>query len=142
MLSRVNPRKAAGPDGILGKVLQACADQLSQVFTNIFNLSLTGPTTKVVGLISEEDESTYRDEVLELSKWCMANNLALNTAQRITELNTAQRIIGCPLPSLKDIHSSRCLSRAKAIITDFSHPAYALPAALWQELQANQDQDK
>uniref|UniRef100_A0A3P9M7M4 Reverse transcriptase domain-containing protein n=1 Tax=Oryzias latipes TaxID=8090 RepID=A0A3P9M7M4_ORYLA len=40
MFSRVNPRKAAGPDGVPGKVLRACADQLSQVFTKIFNLSL------------------------------------------------------------------------------------------------------
>ena len=44
MLSRVNLRKAAGPDGVLGKVLKACADQLSQVFTSIFNLSLTQAT--------------------------------------------------------------------------------------------------
>ncbi|KAK1792165.1 hypothetical protein P4O66_012059, partial [Electrophorus voltai] len=33
--------KAAGPDGICGRVLKACADQLSPVFTDIFNLSLT-----------------------------------------------------------------------------------------------------
>ena len=41
VLSGVNPRKAAGPDGLPGKVLKGCADQLSQVFTTIFNLSLT-----------------------------------------------------------------------------------------------------
>ena len=40
VLSAVNPRKAAGPDGVPGKVLKACANQLSQVFTDIFNLSL------------------------------------------------------------------------------------------------------
>ena len=44
MLVRVNPRKAAGPDGVPGKVLRACADQLSQVFTKIFNLSLSQAT--------------------------------------------------------------------------------------------------
>ncbi|KAK3507147.1 hypothetical protein QTP70_008621 [Hemibagrus guttatus] len=37
---RVNTRKAAGPDGISGRVLRACADQLAPVFTEIFNLSL------------------------------------------------------------------------------------------------------
>ncbi|KAI5628979.1 hypothetical protein C0J50_2468 [Silurus asotus] len=37
---RVNTRKAAGPDGITGRVLKACADQLAPVFTEIFNLSL------------------------------------------------------------------------------------------------------
>ena len=38
---RVNPRKAAGPDGIPSRVLRACADQLAGVFTDIFNLSLS-----------------------------------------------------------------------------------------------------
>lgn len=33
-------RKAAGPDGVAGGVLKACADQLAEVFTTIFNLSL------------------------------------------------------------------------------------------------------
>ena len=37
----VNIHKAAGPDGLPGRVLKACADQLSSVFTDIFNLSLT-----------------------------------------------------------------------------------------------------
>ena len=37
----VNPRKAAGPDGIPSRVLRACADQLAGVFTDIFNLSLS-----------------------------------------------------------------------------------------------------
>lgn len=38
---RVNIRKAAGPDGIPGRVLRVCADQLADVFTDIFNLSLS-----------------------------------------------------------------------------------------------------
>ena len=37
---RVNPRKAAGPDGIPSRVLRACADQLAGVFTDIFNLPI------------------------------------------------------------------------------------------------------
>jgi hypothetical protein len=37
---RDNPRNAAGPDIIPSRVLRACAEQLSGVFTNIFNLSL------------------------------------------------------------------------------------------------------
>ncbi len=35
----VNPRKDAGPDGVLGKVLKACAYELAAVFTDIFNQS-------------------------------------------------------------------------------------------------------
>ncbi|KAK1797595.1 hypothetical protein P4O66_000787 [Electrophorus voltai] len=41
VFKRVNTRKAAGPNGICGRVLKACADQLAPVFTDIFNLSLT-----------------------------------------------------------------------------------------------------
>ncbi len=39
-LKRVNIRKAAGPDGITGRVLRSCADQLADLFTSIFNESL------------------------------------------------------------------------------------------------------
>ena len=38
---QVNIHKATGPEGLPGCVLKACADQLSSVFTDIFNLSLT-----------------------------------------------------------------------------------------------------
>jgi hypothetical protein len=37
---QVNIHKAAGPDGLPGRMLQACADQLAGVFTDIFNMSL------------------------------------------------------------------------------------------------------
>ncbi len=39
-LSRINPRKAAGPDNIPGHVLKDCAAQLTDVLTDIFNTSL------------------------------------------------------------------------------------------------------
>ncbi len=41
-LKRINTRKAPGPDGIPspGRALKACADQLADVFTDIFSLSL------------------------------------------------------------------------------------------------------
>ena len=35
------PDKAAGPDGLPERVVQACVNQLASVFTDIFNLSLT-----------------------------------------------------------------------------------------------------
>ena len=38
---QVNIHKAAGTDGLPGRVLRACADQLASVFTDIFNLSLS-----------------------------------------------------------------------------------------------------
>jgi hypothetical protein len=34
---RVNPHKAAGPEGIPSRVLGACTDQLAGVFPDIFN---------------------------------------------------------------------------------------------------------
>ena len=42
MFKQVNFQKAAGPDGFPGRVLKVCAHQLSSVFNDIFNLSLTG----------------------------------------------------------------------------------------------------
>ncbi len=39
-LKRLNVKKAAGPDGITGRVLRSCADQLAGLFTSIFNESL------------------------------------------------------------------------------------------------------
>ncbi|MFY0383420.1 RNA-directed DNA polymerase, partial [Bacillus sp. YIM B13582] len=43
-LCRVNPRKSAGPDNIPGRVLRECAEQLADVFTDIFNISLSSAT--------------------------------------------------------------------------------------------------
>ncbi|KAK3548417.1 hypothetical protein QTP70_012738 [Hemibagrus guttatus] len=40
-IERVNPRKSAGPDNIPGRVLRECAEQLADVFTDIFNISLS-----------------------------------------------------------------------------------------------------
>lgn len=40
MFQRVNTKKTAGPDGITGCVLKACANQLSPVFTEILKLLL------------------------------------------------------------------------------------------------------
>ena len=40
LFRRQNPRKAAGPDSVSPSILKHCADQLSPVFTDIFNTSL------------------------------------------------------------------------------------------------------
>ena len=40
-LRSVRPRKAAGPDNIPGRALRACANELADVLTSIFNLSLS-----------------------------------------------------------------------------------------------------
>jgi hypothetical protein len=41
VFKRINIRKAAGSDGLPGRVFKVCVDQLAGVFTNIFNLSLS-----------------------------------------------------------------------------------------------------
>ncbi len=43
-LRKINPRKAAGPDNIPGQALRACATELADVLTSIFNLSLSQST--------------------------------------------------------------------------------------------------
>src|SRR4029434_9879426 len=40
LFRRQNPCKAAGPDSVYPSILKHCADQLSPVFTDIFNTSL------------------------------------------------------------------------------------------------------
>ncbi len=40
-LSRINAHKAPGPDNIPGRVLRDCAVELTDVFTDIFNISLS-----------------------------------------------------------------------------------------------------
>ena len=41
IFKQVNIHKAAGTDGLPGRVLRACVDQVVSAFTDIFNLSLT-----------------------------------------------------------------------------------------------------
>ncbi len=42
-LSRVNAHKVSGPDGLPGRVLRVCTEQLADVFTHIFKLYLVQP---------------------------------------------------------------------------------------------------
>ncbi|KAK3533024.1 hypothetical protein QTP70_006226 [Hemibagrus guttatus] len=47
----------------------------------------------VVGLISKNDESAYREEVQRLTAWCRANNLSLNvdkTKEMVVDFRRAQ----------------------------------------------------
>ncbi len=40
---RVNAHKVSGPDGLAGRVLRVCTEQLADVFTHIFKLYLVQP---------------------------------------------------------------------------------------------------
>lgn len=43
-LTTINSRKATGPDNIPGRVLKDCAEELKEVFTDVFNTSLKQAT--------------------------------------------------------------------------------------------------
>ncbi|KAI5100825.1 immunoglobulin kappa variable 6-21 [Silurus meridionalis] len=67
-LCRVNPRKSAGPDNIPGRVLRECAEQLADVLTDIFNISLSSnvvptclKTTTIVPVSKKSSVSCLND---------------------------------------------------------------------------------
>lgn len=41
-------------------------------------------------------------------------------------IDTAQKIIGCPLPTLEDLYGSHSLKKAENIVKDTSHPDHYL----------------
>uniref|UniRef100_A0AAQ6IK40 Alkylated DNA repair protein AlkB homologue 8 N-terminal domain-containing protein n=1 Tax=Anabas testudineus TaxID=64144 RepID=A0AAQ6IK40_ANATE len=58
-----------------------------------------------------------------ISVWFSSCTMAQKKVlQRV--INTAQKIIGHPLPSLKDLYSTRCLRRARNILKDCTHPGH------------------
>lgn len=68
----------------------------------------------------------YRSSVESLLTYCITvwyGSCTVADRERLQRvIRAAQKIIGCPLPSLMDIYTSRCLSRGKTIIKDSSHP--------------------
>ncbi|XP_058250887.1 E3 ubiquitin-protein ligase TRIM39-like isoform X2 [Hemibagrus wyckioides] len=78
-LCRVNPRKSAGPDNIPGRVLRECAEQLADVFTDIFNIllnsSIIPPCLKTTTIVPVLEKSTvsclndYRPVALTPIAW-------------------------------------------------------------------------
>ncbi len=67
-LSRINSRKALGPDNIPGRVLRDCAVELIDVFTDIFNISVSQavvPTcfkaTTIIPVTKKSSPSCFND---------------------------------------------------------------------------------
>ena len=48
----------------------------------------------------------------------------ISKLQRV--IRSAERVIGHPLPSLKSLHDTRALKRARKIMADSSHPGHGL----------------
>ena len=68
LFHRINERKACGPDGMKGKVLKSCANQLCAIYTFIFNLSISTSTipkiwktSKIIPIPKKEKISTPND---------------------------------------------------------------------------------
>ena len=56
--------------------------------------------------------------------YCSCKVADKQALQRV--VNSAQRIIGCSLPSLSTIYITRCKDRAASIMKDSTHPAHGL----------------
>ncbi|KAK3555926.1 hypothetical protein QTP86_029760 [Hemibagrus guttatus] len=68
------------------------------------DLCMFADDTTVVGLISKNDESAYREEVQRLTAWCKANNLSLN------------------------------VEKTKEMVVDFRRAHTLHPPAVWKEV--------
>ncbi|KAI3353980.1 hypothetical protein L3Q82_018534 [Scortum barcoo] len=75
--------------------------------------------TTIVGLISDNDETHYREEIQHLTQWCSNNNLVLNTSKTkevIVDYRRSRRTEHAPLlihgeavESVSTISSSWCI---------------------------------
>ena len=72
----------------------------------------------------------YRSSIESLLTYCITvwyGSCTVADRERLQRVvRAAQRIVGRPLPSLEDIYTSRCLSRAQNMIRDNSHPGSRL----------------
>ncbi|KAK3525679.1 hypothetical protein QTP70_004898 [Hemibagrus guttatus] len=72
--------------------------------------------------------SFYQCSIKSLLTYCICVWYTICTVaqrkalQRV--INTAQKIIGCPLLTLEELHSSRCLKKTQNIIKDTSQPGH------------------
>ncbi|KAF7669875.1 hypothetical protein LDENG_00100560, partial [Lucifuga dentata] len=75
-------------------------------------------------------ETFYRSCIESLLTYCISvwytscTEADRKRLQRVVK--TAQKIVGHPLPTLEDIYNSRCLTRARNIVKDRSHPSHHL----------------
>ncbi len=53
--------------------------------------------TTIVGLISENEETAYREEVQHIVQWCEDHNLVLNTKEIIVDFRRSKKTIHSPL---------------------------------------------
>ncbi|KAI4902624.1 hypothetical protein NFI96_004127 [Prochilodus magdalenae] len=83
------------PQGVLSPLLYSMFthDCVARHTSNTIFIFFADDTT-ILGLISDGDETAYRDEVSALSEWCYHNNLSLNiskTKEMIVDYRKLQR---------------------------------------------------
>ena len=74
--------------------------------------------------------SFYRCSIESILTYCLCVWFKSCTLAQMKRLQgvvkAAQKITGCPLPSLEELHSSRCLKKTHSILQDSSHPGHKL----------------
>ena len=102
--------------------------------------------TRVVGLITDNDETAYREVLRDLAVWCQDNNLSLNESktgcitawygnclasdrkalQRV--VRTAQYITETKLPAIQDLCTRPCQRKAQKIVRLQSPKSQTVPS--------------
>ncbi|XP_077471517.1 uncharacterized protein LOC144085767 isoform X2 [Stigmatopora argus] len=97
-------------------------------------------STNTMAVVKKAQKAAVESTLADRITACYAGSTDADRKAMQRVINTAQKIIGCSLPSLDDIASHRYLSRAVNIARDpWSQPVP--PAALWQMLQVSQNTD-
>ncbi|XP_078259720.1 uncharacterized protein LOC144595825 [Rhinoraja longicauda] len=119
---RANPRNATGPDGVPGRVLSSCADQLAGVFTDIFNLSL------LRSAVSTRVKKTTIIPVPKKGKTSRLNDhlpaALTSTIMKCFERLVMEHIKSCPPSGLDPLQFTYCYNRST---DDAITPALLIP---------------
>ncbi|KAI3369319.1 hypothetical protein L3Q82_007573 [Scortum barcoo] len=77
-----------------------CSTDCSAIHSTNTIVKFADDTTTIVGLISDNDETHYREEIQHLTQWCSNNNLVLNTSKTkevIVDYRRSRRTEHAPL---------------------------------------------
>ncbi|KAK3520106.1 hypothetical protein QTP70_013681 [Hemibagrus guttatus] len=126
-LCRVNSRKSAGPDNIPGRVLRECAEQLADVFTDIFNISLTSAvvptclrTTTIVPVPKKSTVSCLNDyRLVALTPIAMKCYHPHWTPCSLRIVRIAPRTMPSPQPSICPSHTWTIRTHMRALRDHF-----------------------
>ena len=66
-LYKINERKATGPDGLSGKLLKVCANELSFIFNHLFNMSMSYNQTPTIWKTSKIIPVPKKDKITTIN---------------------------------------------------------------------------